>query len=236
MVTERFIWRHLLIAVAVFFGAVIAEYAGVDVWFASIFFDASQHVWTYRRTWLFSTLLHDSARTLIVALALVNLGLIIASYWTESLKPHRKHFVFLFLGAVTGPVIVAIMKSVTHIYIPWDLQLFGGNRPYVRLFDASPLNLPPGQAFPGGHSSAGFAYLSLYFALAVHQHPLRYLALAGVIFLGSLFALTQEIRGAHFLSHDLVSLCICWCVSLAMAIGFYRSFETDPQKVDVNAN
>jgi membrane-associated PAP2 superfamily phosphatase len=36
------------------------------------------------------------------------------------------------------------------------------------------------------------------------------------VFIGPLYGLTQQLRGAHFLSHDLVSIALCWFVSYAV--------------------
>jgi len=36
------------------------------------------------------------------------------------------------------------------------------------------------------------------------------------------FAATQEVRGAHFLSHDLFSLVICWYAALAVDWLMFR--------------
>lgn len=105
--------------------------------------------------------------------------------------------------------------------MPWDLTEFGGDMPYVRIFDPVPDGVPVGHAFPGGHSSGGFAFLSVYFLLRSRAREYRYYGLVVPVLLGIVFAATQEIRGAHFLSHDLFSLAICWTAALGWSLVFF---------------
>jgi membrane-associated PAP2 superfamily phosphatase len=90
------------------------------------------------------------------------------------------------------------------------LQIFGGLYPNIRLFDTVAQSLPVGHAFPAGHSSGGFALLSIYFMARRHQYRHSSLFLYAALGLGLIFGFDQQIRGAHMLSHDLFSLAICW--------------------------
>jgi membrane-associated PAP2 superfamily phosphatase len=40
--------------------------------------------------------------------------------------------------------------------------------------------------------------------------------------LGLLFGFSQQLRGAHFLSHDLWTLAICWGTALGLFLWFRR--------------
>jgi len=49
--------------------------------------------------------------------------------------------------------------------------------------------------------------------------------------IGIIFSITQEIMGAHFLSHDLFSFAICWSLSLAWFLVFFPDhFKESRQK------
>ena len=213
---------HLLLPIGVFLLAVLSEYSGLDLWLADQVFDGGAQTWPFKNSYLARHIFHDMGRSMVLLLAVVNLLLLLASYFLQRLRPWRRHLWFVLIAAALGPALVSLLKAYTHIYTPWDLQIFGGSRPYVRLFDPAPPGLPAGRAFPGGHSSGGFAFLSLYFLLAVYNHPWKWRALLAIAALGSSFAAAQELRGAHLLSHDLVSLGICWSVSLLLALVFYR--------------
>ena len=53
----------------------------------------------------------------------------------------------------------------------------------------------------------------------------------GGLVLGGVFAATQEVRGAHFLSHDLFSLVICWYAALAVDwLMFRKDFPVPIEK------
>jgi membrane-associated PAP2 superfamily phosphatase len=210
--------------------AIISEYTGFDLWLASHFYDAVSQNWPYKSLYLTSTVLHVGAKNVMVAIALLNLAAIPVSYFIPRFKPYSKHLLYIFIAAVTGTLVVGELKSLTHIYTPWELSLFDGNKPYIRLFDHVPPGAEVGYAFPGGHSSGGFAYLSLYFALLIQQHRYRHYALLFPLVVGITFAVTQEVRGAHFLSHDMFSFVICWISALLWSFVFYgrQVLKSDP--------
>jgi membrane-associated PAP2 superfamily phosphatase len=116
---------------------------------------------------------------------------------------------------------VGILKHITHIHTPWELALFSGDQPYIRIFDPVPAGTPVGQAFPAGHASGGFAFFSLYFALGHVRSRFQIYGLWFALGLGLVFGLGQQVRGAHFPSHDLFSMVICWYAALGVYFLFY---------------
>lgn len=202
--------------------AVASEYSGLDVFLARLFFDQATQSWPLKSNFITAGVLHKGAQRLVVYFAVGLLLFIALSFLIKKLQTYRKGAGYLLLCTLLCTGIVALLKSITHIYTPWDLVLFGGDKPYIRLFDAVPPGLPVGHAFPGGHSSGGFAFVSLYFLLSVYRPRYRYYGLALGLGLGALFAITQELRGAHFLSHDLFSLVICGYVAWALYLILFR--------------
>jgi len=71
-----------------------------------------------------------------------------------------------------------------------------------------------GHCFPSGHASGGFALLALYFAAYPHVTKNAWRFLLPGILLGTSFGLAQQLRGAHFLSHDVWTAFLCWFMSL----------------------
>ena len=211
------------LAVPIFVGslAVLSEYSGLDVLIESYFFNSQTGSWPYKSLFITKEILHTGGRDLVVLLAGFNGLAIIMSFFVNSMRPYRKHLFFVLIASVTGPLIVGILKNTTHIYTPWSLKIFGGDKPYIRIFDAVPFASSVGHAFPGGHSSGGFALISVYFALLAMNNKYQYYGMVMPLMLGICFSITQEIRGAHFLSHDLFSLVICWVSSLVWSIIFY---------------
>jgi membrane-associated PAP2 superfamily phosphatase len=202
--------------------AIASEYSGLDIALARPFYDAETQSWPLKDNWYTAGALHSFGKDLVVYAMMVILALFAGSFVQPWLRAYRKGAGYLLLGSLLGPAIVAVMKASTHIYSPWDLTLFGGDKPYIRLFDRVPAGLPIGHAFPGGHSSGGFAFLAWFFLLSFYKPEYRFFGLALGLGLGGIFAATQEVRGAHFLSHDLFSLVICWYVGLAVFHVMYR--------------
>ncbi|MGH8447380.1 MAG: phosphatase PAP2 family protein, partial [Solimonas sp.] len=121
------------------------------------------------------------------------------------------------LGLATGSV--GLLKHTTNKDCPWSLERYGGDQPYVLLGEAPPEDKKPGHCFPGGHSSGAFGFFGLYFLMVRRRPAWARRTLAGVLFLGFVFAATQWVRGAHFVSHDLWSAAIGWlAAALALPI------------------
>lgn len=202
--------------------AVVSEYSGLDLFLARLFFDPVTQTWPLKSSFITAGVLHKEAQRLVVYFSVGLLLYIVLALLVKKLRPTLKGAGYLFLSILFSTGIVALLKGTTHIYTPWDLTLFGGDKPHIRLFDAVPPNMPVGHAFPGGHSSGGFAFVCLFFLLSVYRPRYRYCGLAFGLTLGTVFAITQELRGAHFLSHDLFSLVICWYVAWAVYQIMFR--------------
>ncbi|MGB5685538.1 MAG: hypothetical protein WBM35_06990 [Candidatus Electrothrix sp.] len=72
-----------------------------------------------------------------------------------------------------------------------------------------------------GHASGGYCFLSVYFVLLRYRSGYRGFGFLFGVTLGLIFGVGQQIRGAHFPSHDLVTIVICWYASLACYFLFY---------------
>lgn len=135
---------------------------------------------------------------------------------------YRRELIFLLIASVSGPVSIALLKSNTHIYCPWNLALFGGDKPYVRLFDFVTNNPEIGHCFPAAHAGAGFTFISLYFFLFMVKQEYKSYGLYFGLALGTIYGVAQQVRGAHFFSHDVFSLAVCWFSSLFLFVLFFR--------------
>jgi membrane-associated PAP2 superfamily phosphatase len=219
--TDRQVAGALLVSVTVTLLAIFSEYSGLDLYLAGQVFDPATGQWPYRSLFLTSQVLHTGGRDFVELLGLACLVLLVASYRVRRLAPYRGTLGFILLAGMTGPLIVSLLKGATHIYTPWSLTRFGGHMPYIRLFDSAPAGSVPGHAFPGGHASGGFAWFGPYFLLLAAGSRRRGLALLFPLALGGVFAATQELRGAHFLSHDLIAMAICWTSALVWALVLF---------------
>lgn len=198
------------------------EWSGADIWLSTHFYQRELNQWPYKDHWLIQRVLHKGGRMVFFLLAGSILLLLGYSHIVKSgLQKQRRELIFLFLASITGPLIIMWLKNHTHIYCPWDLQIFGSSKPYIRFFDAVFESLPVGHCFPAAHAGSGFTYVSLYFFFWLTSPRYRFFGLFFGLFLGSLYGFTQQMRGAHFFSHDVMSLMICWYVSLTLFLLFF---------------
>lgn len=201
------------------FAAIVLQYSSLDIWIASHFYDSITASWPYKHTWPTESVIHDGGRIAAFSLGSIPFIAFALTFFVKTLRRHRRAACFLVLATALGPLLVSALKSVTHIYSPWDLAIFGGKYEVIRLLDSVPVGAPVGHAFPAGHASAGFAFVSIYFLLRVHAPRYQHFALMIAIVIGGIFGLDQQIRGAHMLSHDLVALAVCWS-SAAFMVSF----------------
>ncbi len=172
--------------------------------------------WLFREHWLFSDLIHSGGRRLSVLLALICIGLYAASFPLLSLRPSRHVLAYLAVAPLLASTAVSVGKNLSGVDCPWSLYPFGGDVPYRPLLQQL-LSPGDGACFPAGHASAGYAWFALYFAASVAWPRARIPALFGVLMVGLVFGFAQQLRGAHFLSHDLWSLTLCWSVCAGLA-------------------
>lgn len=195
----------------------------LDFSLASSLFELQGNAWSLQHYWLTETLLHNYARTLNESLTIALLGLWI---WRSVVLKDRSHkqraLGVLLLSLLCSFATVAILKRLIPMECPWDLQQFGGESAFWGLFDTRPATLASNQCFPAGHSSIGFAWLALYYYWR-ETKPHR--ALQGLfigVSLGLLLGFVQQLRGAHFISHDIATATICWLVSTLLYIRLQR--------------
>ena len=121
---------------------------------------------------------------------------------------------------------VSSLRAIWAHSCPWDLSSCGGTDEYFRFFDAVPLNPGSGRCAPSGHAAAGFVWLAGYVALRDVNRMAARAALSFSLVLGILTGLTQIARGAHFLSHVLLTAWICFAVAWLCDTA-YRTWGRD---------
>jgi len=194
--------------------ALALEMSHIDLIVADWFYGLEGHRWALRQQFITSTLLHKAAQDLSRLVGILLFLLVIASRFVKRLKPYSRVLFLLFISLATSTLLVSLGKYLTHVDCPWDLLRYGGERLYVRTFEPHPAGPPYGQCFPSGHASAGYGFISLYFVFLECCSPWKWAGLATGLGLGFLYGLTQQLRGAHFISHDLWALAVCWASAL----------------------
>ncbi len=108
---------------------------------------------------------------------------------------------------------------------PWDLAEFGGVAHYVSHWIWGVRDGGPGHCFPAGHASAGFGYVAGWFVLRRAVPRLATGWLLASLVLGCALGLSQQVRGAHYMSHTLWTAWFCWALGLLVdeAVQRWRS-------------
>ncbi len=193
----------------------------IDFIWSRWLFEQEGGQWLLKDHWLLSEVIHNGGRELSVLLALGCILAFLLSFVLGSLRSHRYLLAYLACAPLVAAGVVSLGKQFSGVACPWSLQQLGGELPYIPLVQQ--LFAPSeGACFPAGHASAGYAWFALYFAAAEFWPQLRHRILVTVLFIGALFGFAQQLRGAHFLSHDLWSLVVCWSVCALLAPRLLR--------------
>jgi membrane-associated PAP2 superfamily phosphatase len=211
------LWWQLLLPLAAFAAAnfVLLQLGG-DRWIAGHLFLWEGGHWALKENFVTSTLIHQGGKRLS---ALVWLGVVacaLVAWRRPAWRSWRTPLLYLALAVLLSTSIVAWMKSWTHVDCPWDLVGFGGTRSYHDLLAALPAHAALGRCFPAGHASAGYAWLALFFFLGETRPQWRWKGFAAAFGAGMVFGIAQQLRGAHFVSHDLWTLLICWLIAVLL--------------------
>lgn len=215
-------WTPLVVFLPLF---CVIEWTGLDRTLAhALFYDPVRARWLGEGPggWWADHVIHDGGRWFTRTVAGSALGLWVASWLSSRMRHWRRSAGFVFLAMTSSVLIVGALKSVTNVDCPWDLLEFGGDRPYAGLFSLRPHGLPHAQCFPGAHSSSAFALVCFYFVFRDRWRAAALAALLAAVLLWAVFALGQEARGAHFLTHDLASVAVVWSVQLALYVKLLR--------------
>jgi membrane-associated PAP2 superfamily phosphatase len=162
-----------------------------------------------RDHWLWSKLLHDRLRIAAWGAVLwLATGLFRPIGVLRRLPRAR---VAWLLGTVLGAmVLVSLLKQRSLTSCPWDLREFGGTARHVSHWAWGLADGGPGRCFPGGHASAGFAWVAGFFAFRDVEPRTAKVWLGAALAAGALMGLAQQLRGAHFTSHTLWTAWLCW--------------------------
>lgn len=218
---DRKFWLvHLLLPAAASAAVLtLLEYTPVDLWLADRWFALEGDRWAWRDNWLTYNLIHHYGKLALIAFGIVLIGLIIASLRSAQLARWRLPMTYALTSMALVPAVIARAKGFIPVPCPWDLARYGGELAYLRTFEYSFGPADFGHCFPSGHASGGFALLTMYFAAFLYVRRPALMLLPGLV-VGWVFAFGQQARGAHFISHDLWSMALCWFSALALFVLF----------------
>lgn len=195
------------------------EFTPLDIWIQDRLYDFERNRWLVDgRNPTGRVLFYTGPKVLIIGLAVALVATIcvparLRPRLPEWLQSRRKvALTILALGLV--PAIIGGIKASTNVFCPSETRRYGGDVPYVRVLEAYPMDDRPlrrGRCFPGGHASGGFALFALA-GLALHRRG-QLMGIAIGLGVGSLMGGYQMAKGAHYLSHTVITALVAWLIS-----------------------
>jgi len=209
-------WRWTL---AGLLALLVWDASGLDLVLARWFGTASG--FALENHWLWRGLLHDDLRPWPWAM---ELGLLLAVFMPVGAFRHlpMARRAQLALGTLAALLVVSSLKLHSHTSCPWELREFGGVAAYVSHWAWDVADGGHGGCFPGGHASAGFAFLGGFFAFRHFLPATARRWLAGALAAGLVLGLAQQVRGAHYMSHTFWTAWLCWTVTAAIDAAVSR--------------
>lgn len=169
-----------------------------------------------REAWPLNAVLHEGGRYAAWALAL---ALCLGVWWPMGVLTRLElgRRLQLALTPLLVAVVPAMLKMFSSTSCPWDLHEFGGAAHLVSHWAfGSGGDGGSGHCFPAGHAASGFAFLGGYFAFRHDEPTIARRWLVGALLAGFTFGISQQLRGAHFMSHTLWTAWLCATVAWAV--------------------
>ncbi len=187
----------------------LETFTNTDVWLQNYFYDAANMQWLINplRHKELTVFFYDGLKRALMIFAACCLLNLLLSIKIGTLRQYNHFCVVMLLSFILVPTIVAGAKYYTNVYCPYQLDIYNGAYPFVRVLESYPADFVQtkiGKCFPAGHATAGFAFMGLFYAF--RQRANRRLGLAIGLGLGWMAGIYQMLRGQHFLSHTLFSM------------------------------
>ncbi|MGV7194855.1 phosphatase PAP2 family protein [Xanthomonas axonopodis] len=215
-VQAQFLVRHLWLPLAcVLLASALLMGAGGDQWIADALYRLEGGHWLLKDHWFTSGVIHRVGKGLSTTVGVSVLVLAGVAWCRPRLKGLRWPLTYLAASVALSTSLVSLLKSWTAMDCPWDLSRYGGTHAMIGLFE-SRNGIAASGCFPAGHASAGYAWVALYFCALALRPAWRFAGLFAGLAAGLIFGVAQQLRGAHFLSHDVWSLAVCWVSALAL--------------------
>lgn len=209
MRTEHYRNAIFLLLITAVLIAILGQYTNIDLRIEDYYYDPQLKNFTWKNAWFTKEFMHTYLKDAIIAFGLVLLMVTISDAvrnWRRINPFLRVRLRFVAAGAIVIPLVISLLKKASVLHCPWDVVRYGGNAPFVRLFDPVTKTMEAGQCFPAGHASTAL-WLAAFCVFWLPHQPKKALMvfLAGLMF-GFALGWAQQMRGAHFLFHTLWAL------------------------------
>ena len=229
--SSKLMWLKLLCLTLI--AAVTFEHSELDIRISKLFYTNGQ--WFLEKgAQPYAFLFYDGPKALLILSAIYLMAVLIIKYRQSSNNTaiandsHFSKFMvpfsvreigYLLSVLIIVPSSIALLKGVTHVSCPNHLTLFGGELPYLNIWQNIVANTPA-KCFPAAHASAGFSLYGLAFLPTLHKYRYRIFEIVTVV--GWSMGLYKMLFGDHFFSHTLVSMLLSLTIACALASIFFN--------------
>ncbi len=197
----------------------VFEATPLDLALQDQFYDFATHRWWVDAKapiprWIF----YDGPKVLLILLASWLIAVTVGpDRWRHigKVSLERRDLYVALAILFTVPLLSGFGKRTTNVFCPSEIRRYGGEMPYVKLFEQYPDDDRPsrrGHCFPAGHASGGFALVGLAWLLPSRRFRVRMISLG--LGVGWTLGLYQMLKGAHYLSHTVTTMLVAWIVML----------------------
>lgn len=208
--------RQILLSVVVLLAALaLFELTELDVAVQDLFYRRDGGGWLVNRGEpVGRAIFYTGPKVAIIVFGCVCGGVWAASYRRPALAEHRLFCIRMVVAIVAVSLAVAALKKATNVYTPAQAKRYGGKKPIVKVLTrkAPGAEGRPGEGWPVGHAAPGFALMMLYHAL--RRARWRWAGLAIGLGAGWAMGMYQVLKGAHYISHVLISMTLAWVLIL----------------------
>ncbi|WP_344932347.1 phosphatase PAP2 family protein [Zhongshania borealis] len=207
------------------------ELSNLDLWVQNFLYDRSSQEWLLKidghpwRHFFF----YNGPKRLLPALELALVVSLLFFRKHRLIQQYHQGLLIVLIALPLGPAVVSSLKATTNVACPYALSQYGGEIPYIKIFESYPLGeIPEKQqrCFPAGHASGGFALLALYYLPKAPRRRRQMLGLALAI--GWSMGAYKMLLGHHFTSHTIISMVLCWLVVNCIALMVTPHKATPP--------
>lgn len=237
-------WMWLKLLCLTIIATVAVEHSQLDVRISELFY-VNGHWLLEKGAQPYAFIFYEAPKALLILFAIYLIAILIIKYRRpidtsfprntdfsiNSNRPNRfftslspREISYLLIVIIVVPTAIATLKSVTHVSCPNHLILFGGDLPYLNLWQHI-VAKTPAKCFPAAHASAGFSLYGLAFLPSLHQY--RYKIFEGVTAAGWTMGLYKMLFGDHFFSHTLISMLLSLTIACALATVFFKKVVDD---------
>lgn len=226
-------WMWLKLLCLTIIATLTFEHSQFDIRISVLFYTNGQ--WLIQKgAQPYAFIFYDGPKALLILLATYLITVLIIKYRqlpnnasiTNTSKINRfimpfsvREISYLLIILIVVPSTIALLKGITHVSCPNHLTLFGGDLPYLNLWQ-NIIAKTDAKCFPAAHASAGFSLYGLVFLPSLHKY--RYRIFTVVTVLGWTMGLYKMSFGDHFFSHTLVSMLLSLTITFTLASLLFK--------------